>query len=48
MIKRKFICKNCGERFVAKVLEPGEAEEKGIRSAPVRCPNCGSTEIERD
>lgn len=47
MIKRRFICKDCGESFATEVLEPGEAEEKGIRPAPVRCPNCGSTEIER-
>jgi len=38
MIKRKFICRHCGNRFVAEVLEPGEAEEKRIRPVPVRCP----------
>lgn len=48
MIRRGFRCRNCGRRFVTEVLEPGEAEAKLIRSGPVRCPECGSTDLERD
>lgn len=47
MIKRQFICRDCGNKFVVEVFEPGEAEEKRIRPVPVRCPQCGSTDLER-
>lgn len=47
MIKRQFICKNCGHKFIAEVLEKGEAEEKGLIAGPVRCPKCNSTSVER-
>lgn len=47
MIKREFRCINCGEKFVVEVLEPGEAEERRIRPAPVTCPNCRSTNVKR-
>jgi len=47
MITVQFICKNCGEKFKAQIFEKGEAEEKIIRTAPVRCPNCGSAAVER-
>ena len=40
MVKRRFVCTECGNRFAVEVLEPGEAEEKRIGSAPVRCPEC--------
>lgn len=47
MITVRFICKNCGERFTAQILEKGEAEAKRMPTAPVRCPKCGSSAIER-
>lgn len=47
MVKRQFICKNCGQKFYAEVFEKGEAERKGIRSTPVRCPQCKSANIEK-
>jgi len=47
MITVRFICKNCGERFTAKVFEKGEAEEKKVRTSHVQCPRCGSTSVER-
>lgn len=43
---KRFICRQCGHRFQAEVLEPGEAEERRIRPAPVRCPKCRSTNVE--
>ncbi|MCK4825119.1 hypothetical protein KA005_55740 [bacterium] len=48
MKKARFICRHCGNRFATDVLEPGEAEEKRIRPVPVRCPQCGSTNVEQN
>lgn len=45
MIKKKYVCKNCGRTFVLEVFEPGEAEDKRVRAVPARCPYCKSTEI---
>jgi len=45
MKKQKFICQDYGEVFTVEILEPEEAEEKRIRTAPVRCPKCGSTNV---
>jgi len=47
MVKRQFICKNCGHKFTAEVFEKGEAEEKGLKAALLRCPKCNSTSVER-
>ena len=33
-------CKRCGHRFLAKVFEPGEVEQKQIPHYPVRCERC--------
>jgi len=41
MIKKQMICRRCGKRFTAEVLEPGEAEEKRVTSRAVTCPECG-------
>jgi len=43
----RFICRKCGERFTKNILEEGEAEDKELPYGPVRCPKCGSTEVER-
>ena len=48
MKKQRFVCKNCGCRFVVEVLEEGEAEERRLPASPVRCRECGSTSLVRD
>lgn len=47
MIKQRFKCIRCGNRFQIDVFEPGEAEKKRLPSGPVRCPECKSTNVER-
>jgi DNA-directed RNA polymerase subunit RPC12/RpoP len=47
MITVRFVCKNCGERFMAHIFEKGEAEEKKTPISPVQCPKCNSIKIER-
>ena len=47
MKKSRFICKRCGHKFEVEVFEPGEAKEKRMPSGPVRCPECGSGEVEK-
>lgn len=42
MIEKRFRCPQCREVFVAKVFEPGEAEQRKLPSEPVRCPACRS------
>lgn len=46
MVKRRFVCKDCGCKFEKEVFERGEAEEKRIPTGPVRCVRCGSTNVE--
>lgn len=41
MIEATFACERCGKRFRTRVFEPGEAEDKRVPSAPLRCPECG-------
>lgn len=41
MVRVKFICKNCRNKFEMDVFEPGEAREKRLPSRPVSCPKCG-------
>ena len=45
MKKQRFICQDCGEVFTVEILEPGEAEEKRIKTTSVKCPKCGSTNV---
>ena len=42
MKKIRLICTKCGRKFEEEVFEPGEAEEKGLKSYPIKstCP-CG-------
>jgi DNA-directed RNA polymerase subunit RPC12/RpoP len=47
MVKRRFICTNCGHKFVVDVFEEGEAKEKGMPSGPIRCPKCSGA-VERN
>jgi DNA-directed RNA polymerase subunit RPC12/RpoP len=48
MITVRFICKNCGEKFTAKIFEKGEAKEKRVPASPVQCPKCRSIAVERN
>jgi transposase-like protein len=48
MIQVRFVCRNCGYQFVAKIFEKGEAEEKRVPTSSVRCPQCKSTAVERN
>ncbi len=41
MKKKRFGCRRCQKTFEVDVYEPGEAEEKGKRGYPIRCPKCG-------
>jgi DNA-directed RNA polymerase subunit RPC12/RpoP len=47
MKKVRYVCKKCGHRFIAEVLEPGEAEEKRLSTRPILCERCGGS-VERD
>lgn len=47
MREMRFVCVQCGHKFVAKVLEPGEAEQRNMRPRSVRCPKCGG-KVETD
>jgi DNA-directed RNA polymerase subunit RPC12/RpoP len=46
MLRKEFRCTRCGNRFERDVFEEGEAECQMRPTAPVRCPECGSTYIE--
>ncbi len=48
MKKARFICRHCGTKFTTEVLEPGEAEEKRLQPVHVKCPQCGSIDVERN
>jgi predicted Zn-ribbon and HTH transcriptional regulator len=47
MTEVRFVCRKCGHRFVARVFEKGEAEEKRLPVGPARCPRCSSYAVER-
>jgi len=47
MIEVRVICRQCGKKFTATILEDGEAEHKRVRTSPVSCPRCRSTDIEK-
>jgi DNA-directed RNA polymerase subunit RPC12/RpoP len=41
-------CLNCGHNFATEVLNKDEAQrlrDKGENVGPVRCPNCGHTDL---
>ncbi len=46
MVRRRFVCKSCGHKFCIEVFEPGEAEDKGKPSYPVRCEKCSGPVIQ--
>ncbi len=48
MKDQRFICRECGFKFVVKIYEDGEAEEKRVQGGPVVCPRCHSGNIERN
>lgn len=42
---------NCRNRFRMEVLvgiEVKEEQEKGVQLNPIKCPKCGTTQVERD
>jgi len=41
MVRVRFICKNCGNKFEMDVFEPEEARERRLPSCSVSCPKCG-------
>lgn len=47
MTRVQFVCRRCNHRFVKKVIEREEAVDRKIPTSPVRCENCGSTDVER-
>ena len=47
MKKQGYRCRSCGNTFELEVFEPGEAEKKRQGTKPVRCPDCGSGNLER-
>lgn len=47
MTKVQLVCKDCGQRTEAYVLDKGEAEEKRLRPQQARCPRCGSADLRR-
>ncbi len=46
MVVMELRCQICGRRFEAAVLDPEDRDERERPSSPVRCPNCGSSEIQ--
>ena len=47
MIKKRFHCLKCGNRFWTEVFEDGEAEARKKPAVPVKCPECNSTALEK-
>lgn len=47
MKRVRLICRSCGHKFVAEVIEPEEVRERQVPTKPVRCEKCGSTSVER-
>ena len=46
MVVKLFKCQMCGTRFEVEVLDQDDPRERNQPGAPVRCPKCGSTQIE--
>lgn len=47
MQKKKYICRKCEHKFEKEVISREEALERKINLTPVRCPNCGATDVEK-
>jgi DNA-directed RNA polymerase subunit RPC12/RpoP len=39
-------CQMCGKQFEAEMLDRDDPNERQRGGTPIRCPNCGSAEIE--
>jgi DNA-directed RNA polymerase subunit RPC12/RpoP len=46
MVIRVLKCQMCGTQFEAKVLDRDDPDERQSQGTPVRCPKCGSAQIE--
>lgn len=46
MIKKRYRCRNCGQKFETEVFEPGEAEREKRPTYPVQCPECHRADLE--
>lgn len=44
---KKYICRNCGCKFEEDVISREEAKERRVSLHPVKCPKCGSIDVER-
>lgn len=47
MILIELKCGRCGHRFEAEALDRETPEERRVEGAPLRCPKCNSTLLER-
>ena len=46
MVIKIFKCQMCGNQFEVEVFDRDDPEERRRQGAPVRCPKCGSAQIE--
>ncbi len=42
----RLICRQCGHEDKVEILTPDEKRDPTIPRQPVRCPKCGSTDVE--
>ena len=47
MVVIEMKCQMCGRRFEAEVLDREDPKECHVQGAPIRCPNCKSTQVEK-
>ena len=47
MIVSEMKCGMCGCRFEAEMLDREDPKERHVQGAPLRCPNCKSTIVEK-
>jgi hypothetical protein len=46
MKRKRFICKDCGCKFEADIVEQDETRERNLCTLPVKCKHCGSQNVE--
>lgn len=47
MVVIEMKCTMCGRRFEAEALDRENPQERHVHGAPLRCPNCQSTMLEK-
>lgn len=47
MLVTEMKCGMCGRQFETEVLDREDPKERHVYGAPLRCPNCNSTMLER-